>query len=113
VNRIVFFGFIGLFSLELMSNRTSYYTIDGEQSREELKFDEESLAKYFSMTSSNQLMTPPSSTEHLISIHNFQPPSHQFLYNSSIISLNNEINNSSNHTTVVDKINLSNSVSKK
>ena len=110
MNRIVFFGFIGLFSLELMSNRTSYYTIDGEQSREELKFDEESLAKYFSMTSSNQLMTPPSSTEHLIS--NSQPP-HQFLYNSSIISLNNEINNSSNHTTVVDKINLSNSVSKK
>ncbi len=107
------FLFLGLFSLQLISNRTSYYTIRGEKSCEELKLDEESLEKYFSITSSDQLMTSPSSTEHLTSIrssHSHQSPS-QFFDNSSTILFNNEKNNSSNYI-VFEKINLSNSVSK-
>jgi len=99
IDDIISFVFLGWLSLQLMSNRTSYYTIGEQKSCEELKFDEESLVKYFSIT---QLMTPISSTEHI--------SSSQKHYNPSKISLNN--NYIVFDKEQIEKINLSNSVFK-
>jgi hypothetical protein len=91
-------------SAELISNQTSYHTISGEISCEE------SLVKYFSITSSNELITPPSSTEQLSSSE--KRTSLQLIVNRSLPIY--EKNISKNYIVLemeqVPKINVSNNI---
>jgi len=109
-----------------MSTRTSYYTIKGQISCEQSIPDEGSLVKYFSMTSSNELITSPSSVEQLSSTNSSQKRLPlQVVFNSFDNSSRNSLssekpildkNNSSNYIVIdmeqFQKINLSNNVSK-
>ena len=52
-------------SLRLKSTHSLYHTTEDRCTCEESITDQASLAKYFSITSSDELLTPPSSLEHL------------------------------------------------
>ncbi len=109
--------YLGLLSLQLISTRTSYYTISEKSSRQETRSDGESLVKYFSITSSAELITPPLSTEQLPATDSLQKrTTGKFYYDLSKKSLNNEKNNSSNYIVLdierFERINLLNNASK-
>ncbi|CAF4636604.1 unnamed protein product, partial [Rotaria sp. Silwood1] len=99
---------ISVFSLQSISNQTSYYTIREHTFCEELILDEKSLIKSSSLTFSNEFITSsPSSVEQLFSVSNsskrtplpsfFKPfisLSKRLIHNEKYIS---DQNNSSNH----------------
>jgi hypothetical protein len=97
-----------------MSTRTSYHTLVGHNSCEELIPDEQSLVTYFSITSSNEL-TPSHSSIEQLSSENVSQKRFRFNPLSRRILNNDDKNNSSNYIILemepLKKINILNNVS--
>ncbi|UJR36384.1 hypothetical protein I4U23_029108 [Adineta vaga] len=59
-----------LFSLQMPSTQTLFYTMTDQCDCQESIPDESSRSKFYSITSSDELLTPPSSIEQLLSLEN-------------------------------------------